>query len=230
LPGVARSRRPTDEPTTAHTPLTPSDILAANSAVPAAASGFDSDESTKLRVQSRDRRTPMPMRTRPPTPMPGTVHGRGGPPSNTRPPQSAQMQAPLPMPPLPQPGFPPPINMQPPQAAPVQSPYPPPQGFPPPQWSGNQPPMQQPPMQQQPPGNYPVWGGPPQAVIPNRGNRGASAAAPDMFDRPVVPRSQAPQVAGFGQKKPQLLQPWMLIVGALVMAGLAFAITRLLLS
>jgi hypothetical protein len=171
----------------------------------------------------------MPMRTRPPTPMPGTVHGRSGPLSNTRPPQSAQMQAPLPIPP-PQPSFPPPINMQPPQAAPVQSPYPPPQGFPPPY--GNQPPMMQPPpmqqpMQQQPPGNYPVWGGPPQPMVPQRS---ASPTAPDLFDRPVVPRSQAPQVAGFGQKKPQLLQPWMLIVGALVMAGLAFAITRLLLS
>ncbi|MDQ3341725.1 MAG: protein kinase [Myxococcota bacterium] len=240
LPGVARSRRPTDEPTTAHTPLSPSDI--AKSAVPAAAEGFDFDESTKLRVPDRRTPQPLPARTRPPTPMPGTVHSRSGPSSVNRPPPSAQ---PVPMP---QQGFPPPMNMQPPmpQPAAVQSPYQQPQGFPPPQWpAGNQPPMQQPPMQQpmqqppmqqpmqqpamqqQPPGNYPVWGGPPQLGIPHRG---ASPTTPDMFDRPVVPRSQAPQVAGFGQKKPQLLQPWMLIVGALVMAGLAFAITRLLLS
>jgi hypothetical protein len=85
---------------------------------------------------------------------------------------------------------------------------------------------------QQPNQNYPVWGGPPQPIIPQQAQRGASPTAPDMFDRSSAPsiRSNAPQVAGFGQKKQQLLQPWMLIVGALVMAGLAFAITRLLLS
>jgi serine/threonine-protein kinase len=203
LPGVgpARSRRPTDEPTTAHNPLTPSDILGTEPLVP----GFDSDERTKLRVASRD---PI-SRTRPPTPIPGTVHSRSGPPS-----------IPPPMlPPPPQPGS----SGFAPQPQPVQSPYQmpaqPQQTFPP------QPAFQQPPQQ-----NYPmVWGGPPQPIIPQQAQRGASPTAPDMFERPSM-RSSAPQVAGFGQKKPQLLQPWMLIVGALVMAALAFAITRLLLS
>jgi hypothetical protein len=115
------------------------------------------------------------------------------------------------MPPPPQPQFQPPqppYQYQAPMMQPPQPVYPPP-----PQ-----------------PGNYPVWNAPPQPVIPQSNHRGASPTAPDMFERPVVSRSHAPQVAGFGQKKPQLLQPWMLIVGALVMAGLAFAITRLLLS
>jgi hypothetical protein len=46
----------------------------------------------------------------------------------------------------------------------------------------------------------------------------------------VLPRPAPPPVAGFGKPKVQLLKPWMLIVGALVMAALAFAITRVLLS
>jgi hypothetical protein len=80
-----------------------------------------------------------------------------------------------------------------------------------------------------PPG-YAQWG--PGGVAPQRQPRGASPTAQDMYERPVLQRNQMPpQVAGFGTKaKPQLLQPWMLIVGALVMAALAFAITRLLLS
>ena len=80
-----------------------------------------------------------------------------------------------------------------------------------------------------PPQQQQYWGQP--GVMPQQPQRSASPTAQDMFERPVLARSQVPpQVAGFGQKKPQLLQPWMLIVGALVMAGLAFAITRLLLS
>jgi hypothetical protein len=213
LPGVApaRSRRPTDEPTVAHTPLTPSDILGAD--VPPPTSGFDTDESTKLRVQSRDPASRSQQRPRQATPMPGTVHGRTAPPS-----------IPPPMlPPPPQPGYGHPPMMPPQQPQHVQYP---PQNYPP-QVQQQQPMFQPPPPQQ---GGYPTWGGPPQPVIPQHASRGASPTAPDMFDRPMHARGQAPQVAGFGQKKPQLLQPWMLIVGALVMAGLAFAITRLLLS
>jgi hypothetical protein len=33
-------------------------------------------------------------------------------------------------------------------------------------------------------------------------------------------------VAGFGAQKKPVFAPWMLVVGALVMAALAFAITR----
>jgi serine/threonine-protein kinase len=207
LPGMTapRSRRQTDEPTTAHTPL--------DFGVPNRPGPFDADESTKLRVGSRDPRTPMPQMVpaRDPggTPMPGTVHGRSGPPSvsNTRPPafpppvmpQSPpvpQMPSPQPMPPPPQPGG----------FYPHQS-YPPQPGYP----------------QQPPPNAY--FGV--QGQLPPRG---ASPTAQDMFERPVLPRTAPPPVAGFGKPKVQLLKPWMLIVGALVMAALAFAITRVLLS
>ena len=44
-------------------------------------------------------------------------------------------------------------------------------------------------------------------------------------ERPVVPREQAQAEMVASPKKPGL-QPWMLVVGALVMAALAFAITR----
>ncbi|MBC7975346.1 MAG: hypothetical protein H7138_10195 [Myxococcales bacterium] len=39
---------------------------------------------------------------------------------------------------------------------------------------------------------------------------------------------QGPYVAGFGPRpaKKAALQPWMLVVGALIMAALAFAVTR----
>ena len=86
------------------------------------------------------------------------------------------------------------------------------------------PPMQQQQHHQQQPGGYPNWGGPPQ--------RAASPTMNDAYDRPVFPqqRPSAPQVAGFGAKKAPGLKPWMLVVGALVMAALAFAITRFVLS
>ena len=44
-----------------------------------------------------------------------------------------------------------------------------------------------------------------------------------------VPRVSLPQVAGFKQPQRQLkygLKPWMLIVGAIIVAVAAFAITR----
>jgi len=61
LPGVGpapRGRRPTDEPTTTHAPIDPLDHLSSPS--------FDADESTRLVIPSRDRRTPVPERM-PPT-------------------------------------------------------------------------------------------------------------------------------------------------------------------
>ena len=80
-----------------------------------------------------------------------------------------------------------------------------------------QPPVMQ--MQTPPPGNYPVWGVQPQPPID------------PMMDRPVLHRSPPPQSAGFGlNAKKSGLQPWMLVVGALVMAALAFAITRAFIS
>jgi hypothetical protein len=35
-----------------------------------------------------------------------------------------------------------------------------------------------------------------------------------------------PQVAGFQKPQKAAIQPWILVVGALIMAALAFAITR----
>ncbi|MCY7302512.1 MAG: hypothetical protein LH654_05655 [Thermoleophilia bacterium] len=93
------------------------------------------------------------------------------------------------------------------------------------------PPTQQPLLPQQPaiaqiptppPGNWPVWPG--WGVQPQQATGGTS---PDpVMDRSMVP--PAPQrVAGPGPNvKKSRLYPWMLIVGALVMAALAFAITR----
>jgi hypothetical protein len=74
-----------------------------------------------------------------------------------------------------------------------------------------------------PPGTYPVWGG----VQPQHPGRGASPTAQDLYERPMIPqRPSTPHVAGFGRPRRPMLQPWMLVVGALLMAALAFAITR----
>ena len=69
-----------------------------------------------------------------------------------------------------------------------------------------------------------MWG-----VQPQLPPRGASPTAPDMMDRPMLQQDQqGPYVAGFGPQQPKkaALQPWMLVVGALIMAALAFAVTR----
>jgi serine/threonine protein kinase len=67
------------------------------------------------------------------------------------------------------------------------------------------------------PGSYGGWGAAPPP--PSRGG------APDMFQqRPSMPGM------GFGQRRKQVLKPWMLVVGALVMAALAFVVTRAFLS
>jgi hypothetical protein len=73
----------------------------------------------------------------------------------------------------------------------------------------------------------PAWQQPIVAQIPTRD---ATPTAQDMFERPAYPdgRPSMPQVSGFQRRaKPGLLKPWMLVVGALIMAGLAFAITRM---
>jgi len=67
-----------------------------------------------------------------------------------------------------------------------------------------------------PPGNYPNWGGPPQF----------SPAAQAMYDRPVMKRPETHHVPGLGRSRRTPLKPWMLVLGALVMAFLAFAVTR----
>jgi serine/threonine-protein kinase len=71
---------------------------------------------------------------------------------------------------------------------------------------------------------YPPWGTP---IAPQRPVRDATPTAQDALDRPAYPRrTSTPEVAGFGAPTKSGLVPWMLVVGALVMAAVAFAITR----
>jgi hypothetical protein len=231
LPG-GRARRPTDEPTRAHEPLRdgapvflPEGLDASNP--------FDAD-ATQLRPPP-NLRTPPPERMsersaprrpptqpppvpgapsprlRPPTPPPpdlamqGTVHDRLGRGMSTNPPPAAMQ--PMPMPPTPgmQPMPMPPAQMQPPNARMMQ--MQPPQMQPP----QMQPPQMQPP-QMQPPG-YPNWGRPPMEP--------PSA----MYERPVGQRPVLPGAEPARPRRPTV-KPWMLVIGALLMAFLAFAVTR----
>jgi hypothetical protein len=83
-------------------------------------------------------------------------------------------------------------------------------------------------MPPQPAGGYQSWGPQIAAQIPPRD---ATPTTQDAFDRPAYPqRASMPQVAGFQRSKKTGINPWVLIVGALVMAALAFAITRAFIS
>ena len=172
-------------------------------------------DQTKL-IAPRERRTPLPQRAvspRPATaPPPMPVPQRGGRGPTPGPPVAmlpttlpgaapiAPAMAPLPQPPGPLPPTPQPQNL----------------GI-----SGG-PAL---PFQPAPPAaGYPQWGA---AIAPQRPMRDATPTSRDSFDRPVFPnRASQPQVAGFGAQKKKGLMPWMLVVGALIMALLAFAITR----
>jgi serine/threonine-protein kinase len=66
------------------------------------------------------------------------------------------------------------------------------------------------------PTTYPVWDGAPP-------RRGASPAPDAMHGN----RGAMPQVAGYQKpRKPSAIKPWVLVIGAVVMAVLAFSITR----
>jgi hypothetical protein len=247
LPGMPRARRPTDEPTVARPPILSEEIATLSAQDPADLSSgpsFDSGESTRM-VAPRDRRTPEPQRSlRPPSsppPLPGTIHNRSVAPG-LPPPLPARSHAPTPgnmpnlqtptpspLPPQPAAPLPPTPMMRPPQAPPMLPPkqviVPPspqlsPRPLPPPI---QPPPMQPPPMQMPPPGMQGQPSVPPYGWNPN-------APPPEMYDqRRMGRRASTPQVSGFGAAKRPTIQPWMLVVGALIMAGLAFFITRLLL-
>ncbi len=160
-------------------------------------------EATRL-VAPRDRRTPVPER-RSPTSLPQARRGTEAPKSPPPPRRATEGAAPATVPP------PPPMGA----VAREQTAMPPP-GFPPPE----PPPAFPPP----PPPNFAAWG---------RGD----PTARDAYDRPLVMPSPAtmpsgPPVAGFEPSAgpPQAFKPWMLVVGAVLMALLAFAITRTLIS
>ncbi|HEY0192776.1 MAG TPA: protein kinase [Kofleriaceae bacterium] len=178
-----------------------------------------------------DDRTPEPMRYTPP---PGTTQHRlpstPAPGSHPAPPMQGAppMSVPRPMPQHPAQSSPmtmSPAPRQPPPTAPppMQAPMPQPmQAMPQPIMQTPMPgammppPMQQPPMQQPPMPGYGSWGAPPQR------------RPPDLYDRqqpqPQQPM-QRPSAVALGKPR-RMLQPWMLVIGALVMALLAFAITR----
>jgi serine/threonine protein kinase len=216
-----RAREPLDEATIAEGPS--SDHAALDAATVAYQRSMDTPpQSDSTRVMSpRDRRTPAPLpgvrpmpRRAPTVPPPVPSTRDRGP---TAPPPIAAQQAqiprtlhgtPAPVPVQPMP-MPPPQQHQPPQRAPT--PYPPQQ---------QQNPYYPPP----PAGSYPGWGPP---VASQHPQRDATPTAADMYERPVYPQHHLPpQVAGFERTERSGLQPWVLVVGAIIMAGLAFAITR----
>ena len=162
-------------------------------------------------------------------PIPGTMHARN--PGSGLPPGMAPMPVPMqPQPPMiatplpgPRPLLPPqplittqlpPLQQQPHMMTPLPQQQPPQMMMQQPQTPPHQ--MQPPPPQQQ----Y-GWGQPQQQQPQMRPSQ--------PVDRPMIPREQAQAQMVLTPKKSGL-QPWMLVVGALVMAALAFAVTRAFIS
>ncbi len=232
LPGL-RPWHPDDERTRALAPLSPDDLgFPPDSADPD--HHFQADEETRLHAQP-PRRTPAPERlaperaalrmTPPPsmsgtpmprprdatpeplsrTPPPGTVHERGG---------RGAPPVPLPPPPISLSHPPPPVMLLPSQSPPST---PPPQHQAPPARPLSPTPLV---MHQMPQGNYPNWGMAPQVPIES------APPAPAVYDRPVTLRPSGPRLPAPGKRRARPLQPWILVLGALVMALLAFAVTR----
>jgi hypothetical protein len=175
---------------------------------------FDTPTDDTRLIAPRDRRTPVPgMRT--------TNPPRNARDSTAPPPMPSRGRGPTPGPPLP--GMPPPLSVQP---APGMAPLPSPPGTGAPLGSAlGAAPGVPPFVPSQPAGGYPNWGS--AGVAPQIPVRDATPTTQDAFDRPVYPsRPAQPQVAGFNRMRTPVLKPWMLVVGALVMALLAFAITR----
>jgi serine/threonine-protein kinase len=232
-----RARRDSEEATRAAAPLTP-----ISEDVPTYEGAVQTPSDPTRLIAPRDRRTPQPQKAvtlRPPTaPPPMPPRSRGptpGPPvapvPSTLPgapvplPGIAPAMASLPQPamaPLPQPGIAPAMG---PLPQPGMAALPQPAPAAPPRDLGISGGPALPFSPAPPAASYPAWGAP-AAIAPQRPARDATPTARDSFDRPVVNRPSMPQVAGFGTQKKKGLAPWMLIVGALVMAALAFAITR----
>jgi serine/threonine protein kinase len=189
---------------------------------------FSPNEDTRL-FQARDRRTPPPQpisrdpisesqsasysasqsRTnRPPTAPPTVLH-RGKPPTNSRPreptPSAGQRGAPVaPVAPAP-------------QVAPAPVPL-----------ASTLPGAPAPTPQAPPTFGYPGWGPPVAAGVP------APTPIAPTVDRPVYPPRPAvlPRAQGFHKPPPPTyaFKPWMLVVGAILVAILAFVITRAFIS
>jgi len=228
---LRRARRDSeDEMTRARAPL---DLGKLDSYPPEEVTG----DATKL-IAPRERRTPPGIRT-------ANTIPRNPRPSTAPPPMPARPRGPTPGPPLP--GLPPAArDSQPPPLAttPGRDSQPTPPG------RESRPVMPMAPMPQPPgvasslasaanapnaPGpaaafpppasaSFPSWNA---SIAPQRPLRDATPTVRDSFDQPVFPRTPSvPQVAGFGGAKRQGLKTWVLVVGALMMALLAFLITR----
>jgi serine/threonine protein kinase len=196
-PGDRRTRRDSEEEMTrAREPLDMSKVDRYEGSV------MTPTDNTRL-IAPRDRRTPAPgVRVT-------AAPSRTGRASTAPPPLPPRSRGPTPGPPLP--GLPPsPLSGQ---AQPLpMAPLP-------------QPPLgNQPFAPPQPAAGFPGWAAP---ITAQRAARDATPTAQDSFDPPVFAnRPQMPQVAGFDRDKKLAIKPWMLVVGALVMALLAFVITR----
>ncbi|MEP6862690.1 MAG: protein kinase [Deltaproteobacteria bacterium] len=207
-----RTRAPSDEATRARAPMMFDDDPPTTLPVTPVDGNtpphqhFSASEETRL-FQSRDRRTPQPQPISQSSPSAARAGVRPGssPPtassSNRNKSASAQPPGAQPMPGLVPPTLP-------------GAPRPPvvPSGF------GAQP-------------GFSNWGPP---IAAQRPQRDATPTAQDSFDRPMHPaqRPSMPHVAGFGQKRqPKYgLKPWMLVAGAILVAILAFVITRAFIS
>lgn len=213
LPGMPRPRRPTDEPTVGRPPLSTQELATLeaqgiNQLPPN--QHFESDESTRLVARSRDRRTPAPQRiprppTAPPPPMPAPAAAPG----------TVHERNP---------------RQRPPTAVPPPAPQPAPQPYASTHGGGRFPPTPQPAHPAQAPlPPAPVYAPPPPPPWTT-----APPPAPDLFDprASYVQRGGAMQPAAQSSLTPRRppLQPWILVVGAIVMAALAFAVTRAFLS
>jgi serine/threonine protein kinase len=209
-----RSRRPTQEPTQMREPVDSPEwqrgagLDSGEQPTVTGGGGFDRD-ATKL-VAPRDRRTPVPERRSPAPPQRRATEV---------PPVAAQSRRPAEVPHVPPSSAVSPVVPLPPSVvpsrdapgrdAPMAMPQP---GFPPPEPPSSFP---LPPPAMPPPGSYPVW----------------SASDPQGGYSPM-PVGMQPSPGGYAPAAgpASAFKPWMLVVGAVIMALLAFAITRTLIS
>jgi serine/threonine protein kinase len=202
LVASSRAQRPTDEPTRARHPLSSDDLPTIPPDEIPANHHFEDAEQTEL--LSRAHRRPDHLAPD----LPARVSRQTNePPMMPAPPVVRSSGTPGPASPTTAHPTPPAMqSMQPPPSQPLPPPIP-------------LPPMPPPPMQQQPQKLPP----PPQVNYPYPTQLGAGAA-PAGYPRPMVPRpsTQTPRP----RRKRSALRPWMLVIGALIMAGLAFAVTR----
>ena len=212
LPGV-RAWRGTEEPTRMRVPLSTEDVPTIPPGQLEANPHFDAEEATRL-VSPAIRRTPMPERIDRSERVERVER------VESMPPPAARLTTPRPTH-TPSPGLVSERGGR--GAAPVvlggSHPAPPIQPQVPPTMAPLSPPTPAPvvlPLPPPPAGNYPNWNAP--AQLPN-----GLPPSQAMFERPGTQRpARLPDVSH--RRSP--LKPWMLVIGALVMAFLAFAITR----